>query len=238
MLKKLVAFGCSFTYGDELVDPNLPADTNSCDYKNAEYREKHCYAGIIAEHYNLELLNTAFPGSSLEAMRYALWWVKNNINVEECMFVIGYPNPFRHSFFVAERANVPDDYMDYHPERPDPPWNLYYHAPWLPLEQDKDLPWHDMYKLWLTHSYHEAWENFNLDQTVGYFNSFNRPTVHMMADARSSGTSQLLNNHCGFNLHDCLIAEDYCKKRHPNENGHLKIAQRLIEYIDRVKLIG
>lgn len=238
MLKKLVAFGCSFTYGDELLDPNLPLDTHCCDSSNDDYRNNHCYAGIIAKHYNMEFINTAFPGASLEAMRYAAWWIKENIEIQECLFVVGYTNPSRHSFFVAERAHHIDEYMNYYPERPDPPWNMFYHNTWLPFDGNKNTPWHEMHKLWLNHSYHEQYDKFNLDQTIGYFNSFNVPTVNMMTNIHGmSNLGSNVKNHCGFNLHECLSADDFCPKRHPNEKGHQKIAQRLIEYIDRVKLI-
>ena len=77
MAKTLIAFGCSFTYGDELVDPNI---TEPCiSNLNDNYRNSHCYAGIVSDYYGLNFINTAFPGGSLESMRYALYWACKTI---------------------------------------------------------------------------------------------------------------------------------------------------------------
>jgi len=43
---KLIGFGCSFTYGSELLDPNVAWDRH---HENTLYREKHVWLGQLAE---------------------------------------------------------------------------------------------------------------------------------------------------------------------------------------------
>ena len=60
---KLVGFGCSFTYGSELLDPEL---ANSWDrhHENTPYREKHSWLGRLAEKLDASYINLAEPGAS------------------------------------------------------------------------------------------------------------------------------------------------------------------------------
>ena len=78
-IKRIIAFGDSWTFGDELMDPQFDGwpDGGMLDHydENKQYRLSHCYAGLVANHYGVELHNMAFPGSSLESMRWTLQWL-------------------------------------------------------------------------------------------------------------------------------------------------------------------
>ena len=78
-IKRVIAFGCSWTYGDELIDPQFRHldETEFRDHydENKPWRLANCYAGLVADHYGLELENCAFPGSSLESMRWTMNWM-------------------------------------------------------------------------------------------------------------------------------------------------------------------
>ena len=80
-IKRIIALGCSWTYGDELIDPqfrhinHLVVDDFKDHYEeNNPWRLSHCYAGLVADHYGLEFENCAFPGASLESMRNRKKW--------------------------------------------------------------------------------------------------------------------------------------------------------------------
>jgi hypothetical protein len=45
------------------------------------------------------------------------------------------------------------------------------------------------------------------------------------------------SNYVGFVLQDILEQNDLAPGGHPNESGHVKVANRLIEYIDSAKII-
>lgn len=60
---KLVGFGCSFTYGSELLDPNLTDEWDQF-YKNIKYREKHGWLGLLANRLGYEFDNRAEPANS------------------------------------------------------------------------------------------------------------------------------------------------------------------------------
>ena len=69
---KLVGFGCSFTYGSELIDPKLDGvwdDTSESyvwdrHYKNEKYRQSHCWLGLLAKRFDCEYDNLAQPANS------------------------------------------------------------------------------------------------------------------------------------------------------------------------------
>jgi|TARA_B100000085_G_scaffold245470_1_gene238643 hypothetical protein len=69
---KLVGFGCSFTYGSELIDPELAgvwdetSDSAIWDrhYKNIPWRTSNCWLGLLAKYNNCEVDNLAEPANS------------------------------------------------------------------------------------------------------------------------------------------------------------------------------
>ena len=217
MNKTLIAFGCSFTYGDELLDPNIkPGELCNSRY-NDKYRNSHCYAGIVAKHYDLNFLNTAFPGGSLESMRYALHWVCENYNLSDTVLIAGLTQSHRNSYFDADLN--------------DPPWNRFRHSTWL-KDQTQD-PWNQLNHSWIKMCSHSDWDYFNLQQTVGYFENCDAIMLPVYSDEPTFSSA----NKTDFVLQDILDDIDYAPGGHPNESGHSKIANRLINYIDSVTII-
>ena len=78
---KLVGFGCSFTYGSELVDPDIdPAD----HWANVRYRESNVWLGQLAKRLNATWDNRAEPANSNYAIQYQFAdWFNNNRNPSE-----------------------------------------------------------------------------------------------------------------------------------------------------------
>ena len=58
---KLVGFGCSFTYGSELVDPNIG---NEYHYANTRYRNNNVWLGRLASKLGYQFDNLAEPANS------------------------------------------------------------------------------------------------------------------------------------------------------------------------------
>lgn len=220
MINTLIAFGCSFTYGDELLDPNIkPGEPCNSRY-NEHYRNTHCFAGIVAADLKLNFVNTAQPGGTLESMRYALYWAFKNYRLENCLLIAGITEPSRNSYF--------DDSFD------DPPWIKHRHSPWLRTTPEQ--PWSDLDKKWMDLCWCDEWEQFNLYQTVKIFESVRAPLV--LLPVFESASKFVSSSKADFIIQNWLSDNDFAPNGHPNENGHQKTAQRLIKYIDHVKLIG
>jgi len=244
-IKRVIAFGDSWTFGDELMDPQFDGwpDGGMLDHydENKQYRLNHCYAGLVANHYGVELDNMAFPGSSLESMRWTLQWlIKNGQDLQDTLWLVGLTDSSRHSWFnplheISEK---------------DPPWNRHMHGTWL-LQPNPDIDdnWFKLQKLWLGMSYHREWSEFNFQQTVNLFDHAASTT-----GATVLQFSVLENNwpvrvptllYGGMNWRDILKdkkksegVEPFAKKGHPNEKGHEIISKHLIEHIKHAKLIA
>jgi len=220
LIDTLIAFGCSFTYGDELRDPSLAPEEHCCVPSNDEYRNRHCYAGIVADHYNLKFVNTAEPGGTLESMQYSLYWASQNLDLEKCLLVAGITEPGRKSYFDQHQNGIP--------------WIKHRHSTWLRTTPQDE--WSNLDKLWTSLCHCEEWEKFNLFQTLQTFESIGAPLVFLPVFEPTFDWNH--KNKTDFVLQSWLSDSDFAPHGHPNENGHQKIAQRLIKYIDRVKLIG
>ena len=229
MLKTLVSFGCSWVYGDELLDPELVGKQASCSNQNESYRLQNCFAGLIAKHYGLEHLNLAFPGGSHETMRYALYWLtqKSNIDLSSVLLLSGLTHAWRQSWFDA-----------YHT----------YESPWAKHANGSSLSTSninfDSFKIlqenWIKVCLCDEWEEFNIQQTVDLFDytgtKNNIPVIQLQTfDSNPKIESK---NICNFTMQSLLDNTDIAEFGHPNEKGHVKIAKRLIDTINYRKLIG
>ena len=105
---KLVGFGCSFTYGTELIDPELDGtfDEKSQSivwdrhYANTRYREQHCWLGQLAKLLDATWDNRAEPANSNYAIQYQFAdWFNNNRNPSESVVVcVAWSEPQRFSW--------------------------------------------------------------------------------------------------------------------------------------------
>jgi lysophospholipase L1-like esterase len=82
---KLVGFGCSFTYGTELINPDMDPNDH---WANARYRERNVWLGQLAELLGATWNNLAEPANSNYAIQYQFAdWFNNNRNPSESVVV-------------------------------------------------------------------------------------------------------------------------------------------------------
>jgi hypothetical protein len=218
-MKTLLAFGCSWTYGDELRDPVLKPWQACSVEENNNYRNSNCFGGLIAQHYNMQFVNMATPGGSLESMRYSLHYALCNYNPADivALAVLTYSN--RMSFYDPNLKSMW-------------PWDRFRHSAW----HQEDTAFQQIGKLWFANCHAADYEIFNLCQTVYCFEGSGVPCV----------ISQILNTNdiiqspskTDFYMREFLKPEHYHAGGHPNEKGHMIIAQRLIEHIDNAKILA
>ena len=242
-IKKVVAFGCSWTYGDELLDPSLdPAQALGAHYHlNTPWRLEHCFAGLVAKHYGLELDNMAFPGSSLESMRWNLmWYLRNNQSRDDVIFLVGHTDATRQSWYNPQHEI----------SMKDPQWNRHMHGTWL-LEPNPDIDdnWFTLQRLWLGMSYHRDWAEYNFQQTINLFDQahtrYGIPVIQFSLLQNHYGVNVPSLIYSGTNFRDILMqkkkdlsVEPFARGGHPNEKGHQIIADHLIEHIKYSKMLG
>ena len=94
---KLVGFGCSFTYGTELVNPDIDLNDH---WANVRYRESNVWLGQLAELLDATWDNRAEPANSNYAIQYQFAdWFNNNRDPDETVAVcIGWSEPQRFSW--------------------------------------------------------------------------------------------------------------------------------------------
>ena len=82
---KLVGFGCSFTYGSELVDPEVGTEFHR---ENTRYRESNVWLGKLAKLLGATWDNRAEPSNSNYAIQYQFTdWFNNSRNSAEQVVV-------------------------------------------------------------------------------------------------------------------------------------------------------
>lgn len=99
---RVVAFGDSFIFGDELA----PAH-QAFEPAGLEYAKKHCAAGQLATMLGAtKFENYALPGNSLEGIQWTFmdWMLQNKqtVNAETTLFIVGLTHPRRQAFWDAE----------------------------------------------------------------------------------------------------------------------------------------
>jgi len=80
------------------------------------------------------------------------------------------------------------------------------------------------------------WEEFNLWQTINVFENASNQLV-LLPVFKCENFIFSSKYKPDFILEECLEPNDLAPRQHPNENGHKKIANRLIRYIDSVTLL-
>jgi len=164
MATNLVSFGCSWTFGDELLDPKLEAQGIPSHYtQNDEYRLNHCYTGILAKQYNLKQENLSFPGSSLQSAQWNLmWWLDNHTEdyIKDSILLVGLTNLNRTSWYNPNHNSEGDD----------PPWNRHLHSQWLDfVGPNIDDGWHKLKKYYTAMSECDELGLLNYKTTVRMF---------------------------------------------------------------------
>ena len=123
--EKIVGFGDSWMFGDELLDPTLAStdpEAHCCWEQNTLYRESHCFLGLLGQHFGMPTTNFGIPGGSLESTEWTyLWWLDHEPEPENCLVVIFLTESNRASFYNPGHVHYSND----------PPWNRFVHSTWV-----------------------------------------------------------------------------------------------------------
>jgi len=246
MIKNLVSFGCSWTYGDELIDPELEAKgIEPFNWENDDYRKSHAYAGLVAKHYGWTYEDLSWNGASLQSM---LWnfnhWLDNSTpeHIAESLVVIGLTDESRISWH-----NV--NYLDSQ-RTAQHPCHQHVHSVWINKdcdiwgEEDRMDHWRTLHKLHYTLSDSEEWRQANYNTTVRAFdgiaarNNINMLQMNVLTQNHKIKVPTLIESSSALEM---LVIRDkprkdplFCKGMHPNEKGHAIISEFLIDKIESV----
>ena len=235
--KKIVGFGDSWIWGDELIDPALNdrKDRHPILHENTAYREYNCFLGLLGHHYGLPVENFGIPGGSHQSTMWNyIWWTKHEqLDLSDCMILVGHTEPNRNSFYNPNHVSYANDL----------PWNKYIHSAWVHSgNSDAGKDWINMVKLNMVLTDCMELRELTYRQSVMFFEGQN---------------CQLGNNVIQFNtarpvcniqspglIWPDLGLKDIIKHQpdvlapggHPNEQGHIVIRDHLITEIERVIL--
>ena len=124
-IQKIVGFGDSWMFGDELLDPTLAAqssDAHCCWEQNTLYRESHCFLGLLGTHYGVPTENFGIPGGSLDSTQWTyLWWLDHEPEPQSCLVLIFLTESNRASFYNPNHVHYSND----------PAWNKFVHSTWV-----------------------------------------------------------------------------------------------------------
>lgn len=226
MTHKLITFGDSWTFGDELFDSALAQLPNAyCAMsENDEYRLARCWGGLVARELGLNFENYGFNGMSLQSMVWTATWCMDNIDLSNSIVIVGLTNDLRTSWYDSSRVdNVR-------------PWNTHIHSCWNP-QQD---PWRTITKLHVENSHSQELNRKNRQQAVMFFDSLaHRYQIPVLQfDCYRNQTNFYSQNHVwpGQCAKDWI--DDNCAPgNHPTESGHILISNKLTSWIKSVKLM-
>jgi hypothetical protein len=237
---KIVGFGDSWMWGDELLDPLLTADTHPSSYKNTKYREDHCFLGLLGKHYNCPTRNFGIPGGSMQSSIWAfLWWLENEPNPSECLVLVGLTEADRFSHFNPNhKFNVGDE-----------PWNRFVHSTTTYWSANKEFEPLIKHQTVLTNC--QQLRDLTYQQTVLTFDGiaarrnlnlvqFNVAPIEkevLFAPTLINPKSNLTN----WFVQELQLkfGRKYIKEHgHPNELGHELIKEYLLSYTNSCKING
>lgn len=226
-MKKIVAFGDSFVWGDELVDPALGPEGMPFLVENKQYREQHCFTGQLAEHYGVSSENFGIPGGSLQSTVWTyLWWLDNEqLPVEDCLVLVGLTETSRQTFYNPRHQVFSND----------APWNRFVHSAWVHNSRAAG-DWGDLVRLHTTLTDCEQSRALSLRQTQLLFDRATHPVVQFFT-LRVEPTPYAYSTQTDdeISLKD-LAGTDLKPHGHPNEKGHTSIKEHLQKRIDTVIL--
>lgn len=132
----LVGFGCSFTYGSELLNPELE-DSWDRHNDNTPYREKHTWLGQLAERLDCKAINLAEPGCSNYALQenFAKYFYENDCS--DIIIAVAWTNHLRYSWWSDDQQR-------------------WIHDGFIRYNNDNDELFMDSFKEWLALSYNRC----------------------------------------------------------------------------------
>ena len=238
--KKIVGFGDSWMYGDELMDPEYVKHSPNGHYsddQNFPYRLKHCFLGQLGEHYGVPTENFGVPGGSLMSTMWTFqWWMDHEtLPLQDCLVLIGLTNADRITHYNPRHKHYSND----------PPWNKFVHSTWVNFGSSvvpEDYATMMKYQMTLTDC--PALSKLNFQQAVLFFdgvaarNNLNLFQFNIMPAVREIPNVPTLleptfswtmwfRDHPGNQKRELI-----CQDGHPNEIGHSLIRDRLISHIE------
>jgi hypothetical protein len=242
--KKIVGFGDSWMYGDELLDPELPKrwpDAHSCWTQNDPYRHTNCFLGLLGQHYGVPTENFGIAGGSLQSSVWTyLWWFEHEPNPQDCLVLVAHTDSDRLSFYNPTHRSFAND----------PPWNKFVHSTWVEYGSSVvPEPFRDLSKRHLVLTNCAELCRLNYIQTAMFFDGqaarHNIPMMqfHIMpADQTldlptmiwpNFATTMWFRDHPANQRRQLIMPGG-----HPNEQGHRMIADKLISAIDPAIMRG
>jgi hypothetical protein len=238
--QKIVGFGDSWMYGDELLDPTLLSTaTPFWDSKNNNYRESNCFLGLLGKHYKVPVENRGISGGSLQSTIWSyLNWIQQDKSFQNCLVIVWLTESDRNSFYN------PDNYY---------PWQFwitgrdqYIHSTWVdsnnPRVPEKFV---NFVKQFQVLSNCDELSKLNYQQAVLFFDG--QAARHNMTLLQFNGAAApchlsvptLIDPEFDWvtNFRDRLDnqkRELVMSGDHPNEIGHRLISEQLISHIERV----
>lgn len=236
--KKIVGFGDSWMWGDELLDPALIDHPHAHPVlvENTEYRESHCFLGLLGQHYGVATENFGIAGGSLQSTIWNyLWWAEHEPAPRDCLVLVALTTANRQSFYNPGHRSYDND----------PPWNRYVHSAWVHWGASRiSEDWVDMVKKHMVLTDCEKLFDLNYKQTVLFFDGQIQDTAgvlqfNSMSPQTPVQRSSLLWPDLGLqDMFSRLPDRQYllAPGGHPNVAGHDWIAKLLIPEIDRAIL--
>jgi len=229
--KKIVGFGDSWMYGDELLDPELSKlipEAHSCYTQNTEYRESHCFLGLLGTHYNVPTENFGIPGGSLTSTQWSFqWWMDHEtLPLDQCLVLVGLTNSFRISHYNPNHVHFSND----------PSWNKFVHSAWIDSNDPQTALFQNMLKQQIALTVCTEWEQLNYQNSLLFFDGisarFNLKLLQFDI-ARPPGSfkapTKIWDNDY---LENFVLNQNRKPNKHPDEIGHRLIKDRLISQID------
>lgn len=242
-IRKIVGFGDSWMFGDELLDPVLAAqdpDAHCCWVQNTPYREQQCFLGLLGQHYGLATENFGIPGGSLDSTQWTyLWWLEHEQDPQSCLVIIFLTESNRASFYNPNHVHYSND----------PPWNKFVHSTWVHFGSSVIGPeFTDMIKRYLVLTECPALWDLRYQQAVMFFDGqrcrlhiptlmFNTlPPIRAIPDIASLvwpdfAWTMYFREHPDNQDRSLIMPGG-----HPNLKGHQLIRDMLIPEVDRVIL--
>lgn len=231
--KKIVGFGDSWMWGDELLNPELIDHqwAHPVLHENTPYRESHCFLGLLGEHYGVPTENFGIAGGSMQSSIWTyLWWLEHEtLDPKECLILVAHTDPNRLTFYNPRHVSMAND----------EPWNRFVHSAWVNSGADCfGKEWDDFVKHFFVLSDCNQLHKLNAQQTVlffdGQYHSLNQNVMQfysMYPHYQFDVDSLLWKNK---SLKEVVGSDKnlYAPGGHPNEKGHTVIQEQLINEID------
>lgn len=234
--EKIVGFGDSWIWGDELLDPKLIGHefAHPVFHENTEYRESNCFLGLLGKHYGVPTHNLGIPGGSLQSTIWTyLWWIEHEtVPLDRCAIIVGLTDPNRQTFYNPNHVTYSND----------PPWNRFVHSSWIHNGgPSPNADWMQMVKLHTVLSDCPEVHKLNYLQTVLFFEGQAKYQTGPLLQVNTM--FGVTNPRCSTliwptgSMNDILRdqsndSELFAPMGHPTEKGHTVIRDHLIKEID------